>query len=182
MCRKPKAARGVAAMGVAYVSRSLKSLPRAPSTKLTKAEALPPHGVSYIEWSADGLLVVARNEAHPRCLWVWSAMEAKLAALLVQLENVTCARWRPCGTVLAYCCNTPRVYFWTASGPSWSDLPALSTPDGTMAPGNVSGIKWSPDGKKLVLMSKDQFRTCDVSFEETVNISDTDEGQIDETL
>ena len=161
-------------MGVAYVSRSLKSLPRAPSTKLTKAEALPAHGVSYIEWSSDGLLLVARNEAHPRCLWIWAAIEAKLSACLVQLENVTCCRWRPRGTVLAYCCNTPRVYFWTPTGPSWSDVPATSTPDGTMAPANVTGIKWSPDGKKLVLMSRDQFRTCDVSFDEEgcVNIAE----------
>lgn len=55
----------------------------------------PAVGVSWVGWSASGALLAARDEAHPRCMWVWSPLQAKLVALVVTLDAIVCARWRP---------------------------------------------------------------------------------------
>jgi hypothetical protein len=172
--------------------------------------------------------MAAREESYPRCLWIWHGLEARLCDLLVQLDSIVCARWRPnkkvehsqgeegegqadeedgeddsIGPVLAFCCNTPRVYFWTLHGSSWADLPQMSASAATdilpkpsqrsssssrtssvtsmsQAPPlppphgeeikpsvvdlSVSSLKWSPDGKRLLLIGKERFCSCDVSF------------------
>lgn len=55
----------------------------------------PAVGVSWVGWSCSGQLLAAREEAHPRCMWVWSPLQARLLAVLVTLEAISCARWRP---------------------------------------------------------------------------------------
>ena len=57
-------------------------------------------GVSWVGWSSSGsggggTLLAAREEAHPRCLWVWRPLQAQLVAVLVLLDAITCAQWRP---------------------------------------------------------------------------------------
>lgn len=130
-------------MGCAYITRNLKSLPRLPTSAVISFAKpstsssdnliqLPRLGVSNMEWSGDGQYLAAREESHPRCVWIWSALDAKLVALLVQLDSVSCMKWMPPTAnhpfpVLAFCCNSPRVYFWNPStGPSWADLPYSS--------------------------------------------------------
>ena len=61
------------------------------------SSSYPAVGVSWVGWSCDNQLLAAREESHPRCLWVWRPLQAQLVALLVLLEPVTCARWRPTG-------------------------------------------------------------------------------------
>jgi hypothetical protein len=106
------------------------------------------------------------------------------------------------GPVLAFCCNTPRVYFWTLRGSSWADLPQMTvspTTDPLPKPSqrssslsssarsssvssmtqpppplpptteavvdlSVASLKWSPDGKRLLLIGKERFCSCDVLF------------------
>ena len=55
----------------------------------------PQVGVSWVGWSKSCNLLAAREEVHPRCLWVWRPLQAQLVAVLVLLEPVLCARWRP---------------------------------------------------------------------------------------
>ena len=56
---------------------------------------------------------------------MWSTLEAKITALVVQMEPIVCAQWRPFITIsatdntdintermLAYCTGTTRIYFW----------------------------------------------------------------------
>ena len=76
-----------------------------------------------------------------RCLWVWSTLEAKLTALVVQMEPIVCAQWRPyipisatdskesnTERMLAYCTGTSRIYFWRSKRDciggevSWSNM------------------------------------------------------------
>ena len=79
------------------MSKSLKALPRlSTSAQVAKAEiSSPKFGVSWLGWSPEGNLLAMREESQPRCLWVWHALEAQLCALLVQMDSVVCARWRP---------------------------------------------------------------------------------------
>jgi hypothetical protein len=73
-----------------------------------------------------------------RCLWVWSTFEAKLQALIVQIDPILCAQWRPAlsdectarttSRMLAFCTGTSRIYFWCSKEGSiegemkWSDV------------------------------------------------------------
>lgn len=55
----------------------------------------PPFGVNWLGWSSSGEYLAAREESHPRCLWLWRPLQAQLIAVLVQLDAITCAQWRP---------------------------------------------------------------------------------------
>lgn len=222
MFRRSKSQAGQ--LGTSYVTKSLKTLPRlSPSNQQPKNELqLPKFGVSWIGWSSCGQYMAAREESYPRCLWIWHGLEARLCDLLVQLDNIVCARWRPKRTsdddsesepVLAFCCNTPRVYFWTLHGSSWADLPHMNHSTDTLPKSSisksssrtstattlsmlnppssstnldeqgivelpVSSLKWSPDGKRLLLIGKDRFCLCDVTFTSSseIKLHQSDDG------
>jgi hypothetical protein len=174
--------------GSSYASKSLKLLPK--QVVDVRAKGGPGTGVSWVGWSSDGMFLAARSEALPRCMWVWNGINGQLAALLVQMSAITCARWRPFQTgrphlkpLLAFCTGVPRVYFWSPNGASWIDMPLQSALDGeesineaTTAPvagiaGNssvtdgrflVQSLKWSPDGRRLLLLGRTSFCSVDV--------------------
>eukprot|EP00597_Dinobryon_sp_UTEXLB2267_P003319 CAMPEP_0170059118 /NCGR_PEP_ID=MMETSP0019_2-20121128/1503_1 /TAXON_ID=98059 /ORGANISM="Dinobryon sp., Strain UTEXLB2267" /LENGTH=293 /DNA_ID=CAMNT_0010264263 /DNA_START=415 /DNA_END=1293 /DNA_ORIENTATION=+ len=97
-----------------FARRRLKVLPRLSPAASAGSGALPAMGVGWLAWSSDGLLLAAKEEAHPRCLWVWRPLQARLEALLVLAEPLQCARWRPAGSVavLAFCSSSGRVGLW----------------------------------------------------------------------
>lgn len=64
--------------------RSTPTITNAASVAGTTA-GLPSMGVSWMGWSADGELLACREEAYPRCLWVWHPMTTRLEALIVQV-------------------------------------------------------------------------------------------------
>ena len=45
--------------------------------------------------SHDGRILAAREASITRCLWIWDALEGKLIDLLVQMDPISCAQWRP---------------------------------------------------------------------------------------
>lgn len=117
-----------AAAGATYVNRNLKSLPRLNSSEVRAVNGPPKAGVSSVLWAPGSSLLVAREESHPRCIWVWNALDASLVALLVQAHPVLCASWRPKSSkpILAFCTGSERVYIWSDMGPSWvHNLPFL---------------------------------------------------------
>jgi hypothetical protein len=79
------------------MTKSLKSLPKlSSSVQAAKNDmVLPRFGVNWLGWSPDGNLLAVREDSQPRCLWIWHALEAQLCALLVQMDEIVCARWRP---------------------------------------------------------------------------------------
>jgi hypothetical protein len=152
-----------------YVTRrasAVKALPRVqPDPRNAKLQA-PLMGVSWHSRSASGGLLAAREASMPRCLWIWNALDASLRAIVVQLDNITCAQWRPAvpsedseqpsspsssssspssssaASLLAFCVGTSRVYFWSDNGANgrlqWADL---SGPDVSSARANKSDVK-----------------------------------------
>ncbi len=165
--------------GACYVKRDIKELPQRSERKefLHTTKIPPTRGVLWNGWSADGLLLAARDAAQPQCLWIWDAFQAQLLALLVQLDSVTCARWRPLVAykyettvydkmnVLAYCCGTSRIYFWSAdAGPTWCDLP--HNPETGVAI-VVNSIQWSSDGNKLLCQGTEALCVANVYIDKT---------------
>ena len=169
-----------------YVSRNLKSLPRnAPDPN---ARGSPKFGAFGLNYSADGTLLVAREESMPRCIWLWDVERVKLVAVIVQLENVLQARWQPNPelnkNVIAFCTGTPRVYFWVADGshgnigdkiarkengetdeicPSISGTTFWSPlPDSDSF--QVMNLRWNAAGNKIVAIGRDRFCCCDIMF------------------
>jgi hypothetical protein len=81
-----------------YITRrasTVKALPRVqPDPR--NAKLLPPQqGVSWHGRSHDGSLLAAREASMPRCLWIFNTLDATLRTIIVQLDNITCAQWRP---------------------------------------------------------------------------------------
>jgi hypothetical protein len=143
------------------------STPAAPAAAppSSHGSGFPAMGVSWVGWSSSGSLLAAREESHPRCVWVWRPLSAQLVAVLVMLEPVTCAKWRPhiqkahlttasegvswgASTkdqeqdqeqdVMAICTGNGRVYFWTAAtGATYADVAATS------AQGPEDGADWA---------------------------------------
>jgi hypothetical protein len=147
------------------------------------SSGFPAVGVSWVGWSKSSNLLAAREEAHPRCVWVWRPLHAQLLALIVTLEPVMCARWRSApqdaceaaptaseeADVLAFCTGTDRVYFWTASGGvTFADMSALTGDhlggSSTRHGFAVVALRWAEDGNTLVLRGKESHCVCHVSI------------------
>lgn len=155
-----------------YVTKSLKTLPHiVPDPSNTKS--IPHMGSSWIGWSAEGLYLAAREESYPRCLWIWQGIRAQLVQIIVQVETITCARWRPVSKVcvsdtddlhdanplLAFCTGSNRVYFWTpTTGVSYVDIPK------TEIPLTAQSLQWYEDGKRLLIIGRESFCTCNIFF------------------
>ena len=158
-----------------FVARELKTLPKRPTPAHSSAAGAkdskggaPSRGVCWMGWSGDGTLVAAREDSQPQCVWVWHALEARLSALMVNIDAITCARWRPlvAGAIkhtplLAYVCNSPRVYFWSPTkGPHWTDLPPINTSIGIIA------ITFSADGSRLLLQGRESLCVLTLALED----------------
>ena len=162
--------------GACYVKSDAKELPQRTVNKFKTGSSPPSRGVVWTGWSADGSLLAARDAMQPQCLWIWDSLQAQLVSLLVQLDSITCARWRPLVTyeskagdtspavdaisVLAFCCGAPRVYFWSPeSGPTWADLP-LNPDTGSSIVAN--SVQWSADGSRLLVQGSEGLCTAAV--------------------
>jgi hypothetical protein len=157
-----------------YASKPLKSLPHIVPDP-TNTKNIPHMGASWIGWSADGTYLAAREDSYPRCLWIWQGLRAQLVTIIVQVEAITCARWRPVSKVLtgesnsedvqdaypllAFCTGSGRVYFWTpTTGVSYVDIPKSEVSL------SAHSLQWFEDGKKLLIIGRESFSICDVTF------------------
>lgn len=106
---------------------------------------IPSVGVHWMAWSGSNRLLAASEESLSRCIWIWHPLKGVLIDLLVQLEPVSSAAWRPMITrvaseegkagelsednveeatnteqgegadVLAFCCTSPYLYLYQPS-------------------------------------------------------------------
>ena len=89
-----------------------------------------------------------------------------------------CARWRPLipdatihTPLLAYVCNSARVYFWSPSrSVYWTDLPPQY---GQLA---VISITWNASGSKLLLQGRESLCLLSVNLEIGMGGSMTEYG------
>jgi hypothetical protein len=147
-----------------YTAKLLKSLPNVPVDPM-KSKGHIAMGVRWMGFSTDGSLLAGRDDAYPRCMWIWTMADLKLLHVIVQLENIVDSAWRPSSTsndppILALCCASARVYFWSSkTGVSWSDIPS------NLAPFSITSLQWNDDGSQLILAGREVFCTCAVNVD-----------------
>jgi WD40 repeat protein len=125
--------------------------------KLTKIKvptdkANPHIGVSMIAWSFDGSLLATKNDNNPNCVWIWDMTNLEQVALLVHILNVKSMQWSPKTLHLVIATGSPRIYIWSKGGASICDIPYDDREY------NVTKIKWSPNGRSLLVMDKVRFK------------------------
>eukprot|EP01038_Epipyxis_sp_PR26KG_P010727 gene10727-14408_t len=110
------------------------------SSSSSVSNSLPLIGVSWIGWSYDSSFLAARDDAYPRCLWIFNPLETKLVSLIIQLETIVASAWQPISynsnndrinnnKMLAFSCGSSRLYFWSPSfGASWYDIRSTLSP------------------------------------------------------
>lgn len=118
-------------------------------------------------------MLAVRDESHPKCLWIYNPLTSKLLSLIVQLENISSARWRPTAqTVLAFCTGTSKVYFWRPSvlSSDGGEVTSIdvnssgSSKDQTPIKIGITSIQWSSDGTHILLKGKEAYVACQYSF------------------
>jgi WD40 repeat protein len=115
----------------------------------TKPGSRPKLGVGRTEWSHDGRFIATVDEKSPTAVWIWDAVDSGLAAVLLQMGDVTGVSWDPRGDRLAVVTGGERVYVWTPEGASFVQIPL---PDF-----NAKDVAWSPTGGEMVLSDDKTF-------------------------
>jgi WD40 repeat protein len=82
------------------------------------------------------------------CVWIWDMANLEQVALLVHIGTVKSMQWSPKTLHLVIATGSPRIYIWSRGGASICDIPYDSYEY------NVNKIKWSPNGRSLLVMDK----------------------------
>jgi WD40 repeat protein len=103
----------------------------------------PKIGVGLIEWSFDGKYICSREDSTPNVLFVWDCVHLQLHSVLVHTGEIKSAKWCPTENRLAVASGNGRINFWSTEGCSCVDVP-----ESKMV---ISSVKWSQNGKSLIL-------------------------------
>ncbi|KAJ3351054.1 WD repeat-containing protein wrap73 [Entophlyctis luteolus] len=131
-----------------------------PTVRVEVDKTSPPkRGVGICEFSCDGRYIATRNDNMPTSLWVWDLLTLSQLALIVQTMPIKEICWNPLKPGLcAISCVNGHIYLWTCGsgsdgeteqGCSAIEIPAINF--------QTVSIKWTPDGRSIVLMDKDKF-------------------------
>ena len=112
-----------------------------------------PVAVSHCAWSSDCRYMASRCESMPRVLWIWDTTRLGLAAVLVQRDPITQAKWTPReGARLALCTGGTKVYLWSPRGCSCVDIPSAGV--------EASQLGWSQCGRYMVVSGARALCVC----------------------
>ncbi|KAG8964538.1 hypothetical protein FRC03_001704 [Tulasnella sp. 419] len=131
------------------------------------AKPNPKIGVVQMEWNTNGTLLMVRSDASPNTVHIFSfptpteAFAPQLRSVLLHDKPVLSAKWSPVRSgELAICCNTGAIYVWQDGDPVDSFASNVEIAECVGIPAmefDVKDIKWSPDGRALILLDKDSF-------------------------
>ncbi|KAG6911528.1 hypothetical protein DXG01_011830 [Tephrocybe rancida] len=156
-----------------YLLRSAKSTDerlRGPYTiPIVKADATkanPKCGAVQMEWNINGSLLCVRFENVPTVVHIFNfpttsqSFTPKLRAVLLHTLPVQHVRWNPVRKGnLALCCGTPSVHTWSnewigEGGEEEEIAECIGVPAKKF---ETRDVRWSPDGKGLALLDKEQY-------------------------
>lgn len=99
-------------------------------------------GISYVSWSKDNKFIASRPEKMPSTVFVWDT-EMITQQVIVTSSNVVECCWSPKSVHLLIATGIPSIAIWNQSGVIQFKL------DDEFC---IHHIKWSKDGKNLVLI------------------------------
>ncbi|GJE94941.1 WD40 repeat domain-containing protein [Phanerochaete sordida] len=146
-------------------------------TRPELSKAYPKSGAVQLSFNVSGTLLLARFESAPHVAHIFAfptpqdarAHDAargtpKLRAVLIHTAPVQSAAWNPVKPgVLALCTGAESMYVWrdefvVTDEEGNDELQEVAECVGVPAQSfNAKDIRWSPDGKGLVLLSKETF-------------------------
>ncbi|KAF9582570.1 WD repeat-containing protein wrap73 [Lunasporangiospora selenospora] len=92
----------------------------------------------------------------PTTLWIWSLTKPGPVAIIQQQSPIRVCRWdleNP--SRIVWCCGTSRIYSWKADpNVHGGMIEAIEVP---IEQFEITSIRWSPDGKGVLLLDKDMF-------------------------
>ncbi|KAJ3491056.1 hypothetical protein NLI96_g993 [Meripilus lineatus] len=161
-----------------------------PYSRPDNTKANPKAGAVQLSFNVTGSLLLARFESSPTTVFLFafpsltesgstndptsssaSVTVPKLRSVLLHSNPVTAAKWNPLRkSSLAVCCGSGSLYLWSDewigddedSGESEEVAECVGVPARQF---ETRDVRWSPDGKGLVLLDKDTF-CCAFEVEE----------------
>lgn len=113
----------------------------------------PKVGISWLAFSSDNNYLATIEESSKNSVFIWSIKKLSLYVVLQQTSPIKCIKWDPLSARLALCTGNDKVYLWSASGAVSVQIPVGPT-------FNTHSFSWHPEGKSLLLMSKEQMCVC----------------------
>ncbi|KAJ2738086.1 WD repeat-containing protein wrap73, partial [Coemansia sp. BCRC 34301] len=108
-------------------------------------------GVSVLEFSVEGELLVSVCDGMPNAVWVWEVAGMRLISVVQTLRPVRSCLWSPLEKTLAIATGGPTVCLWKmGDGCVMYESPSSAT-------ATASALQWNPNGESLAIMSKGLF-------------------------
>ncbi|EKM54295.1 uncharacterized protein PHACADRAFT_123237 [Phanerochaete carnosa HHB-10118-sp] len=156
-------------------------------TRPELSKAYPKSGVVQLSFNISGSLLLARFESMLNVAHIFSfptpqdaqshdssRSAPKLRSVLIHNQPVQSAAWNPVKSgAVALCCGCESMYLWRDESVVWDENSGEEVQEIAECVGipaqnfNAKDVRWSPDGKGLVLLSKDAF-CCAFEAEEDV--------------
>ncbi|KZS93138.1 WD repeat-containing protein 8 [Sistotremastrum niveocremeum HHB9708] len=126
----------------------------------------PRTGVIQLDWNVDGTLLLVRLENAPTSIYILhfpgpeEEFDPRLRSVLLHSQSILYAHWNPVRPgVLGISCGTGGLYTWSNEwmndeGEEDEMAECVKIPADNF---QVRDIKWSPDGKTMVLLDKTDF-------------------------
>lgn len=156
-------------------------------TRPDLSKAYPKSGAVQLSFNASGTLLLARFESTPNAVHIYAfptpqdaqSRDAtrgtpRLRSVLIHNQTVQSAGWNPAKPgVLALSCGCESMYIWRDEFPVINEDGVEEVQEVAECVGvptqsfSAKDVRWSPDGKGLILLSKDTF-CCAFEAEEDV--------------
>ncbi|KAJ6509416.1 WD repeat-containing protein 8 [Mycena vitilis] len=128
-------------------------------------KASPKSGAVQLEWNKSGSLLLVRFENSPTTVHIYDFPSPdqdflpRLRTVLLQSRPVTHARWNPVRKgSMALCSGTRSLYMWSDEWLGESGEEEMAECIGVPAKNfETRDLRWTPDGKGVVLMDKELF-------------------------
>ncbi|KAJ7932521.1 quinon protein alcohol dehydrogenase-like superfamily [Mycena leptocephala] len=125
----------------------------------------PKSGAVQLEWNKSGTLLLVRFESSPAAVHIFDFPSPqqeflpRLRTVLLHSRAVMHARWNPVRKgSMALCCGVQSLYIWSDEWLGESGEEEMAECIGVPAKNFESrDVKWTPDGKGIVLIDKDVF-------------------------
>lgn len=126
----------------------------------------PKAGTLQLEWNKTGDMLMARFDNTPTIIHIFSFPSAndqfapKLRTILIHNQPILHAQWNPVRKgSLALCCGNGSLYIWSEewvaeSGDEEEMAECIGIPAKQF---DTRDLKWSPDGKAIILFGKEVF-------------------------